>query len=258
LRQGNICISTACSSGTHSIGYGYQMIRSGRSDLVVAGGADTMSSFTYAGFGILRVVDPDVTRPFSKNRNGLNLGEAAAILTLESLRHAKARGAKIYAEIIGYGTNCDAYHMTAPGPEGSGAAMAMNLALRSARIDHTQIDYINAHGTGTKFNDLYESMAIKKVFGPLSGKIPVSSTKSMTGHTLGAAGSLEAISAIFSIQNQYIHPTINHEEFDEKCGLYVVPNEGRHAKVEIVMSNSFGFGGNNAVLILKKFNEAHG
>lgn len=253
IEGGNCCISTACSSGTHSIGYAANLIEYDQADIIVAGGFDTMAQITYAGFGILRVMDNEFTKPFDKERKGLNLGEGVGILIIESLEKALQRNARIYAEVIGYGASCDAYHMTAPSTDGAGAAKAIEYAIQSAGIEKEEIDYINAHGTGTKYNDIMETKAIKCVFGARAYQIPISSTKSLTGHTLGASGSLEAISAIFSISEQMVHPTINYQSKDPECDLDYVPNIARQVKVDTVLSNSFGFGGNNASIILRSF-----
>lgn len=251
----NVVISTACSSSNVAISYGFDLIRYGEMDVMIVGGFDTMCELTWAGFGVLRNVSPDICQPFDKNRKGLVLGEAAGILILEELTHAINRGAKIYAEVAGYGCSTDAYHMTAPDMTATGPAMAMTAALNDAGIEPSQIDYINAHGTGTVYNDLIETKAIKKVFGEYAKSVPVSSTKSQVGHTLGACGAVELITCCLAINHNFVPPTINYETPDPQCDLDYVPNKSREKKVNYALSNTFGFGGNNCSVIIKRFME---
>lgn len=246
-------ISTACSSSANAIGYGFDLIRSGIQDVVVTGGSESLSEVTFAGFNSLRLVDPLHCRPFDKDRNGLSLGEGAAILILEEYRHAENRGATIYAEMLGYAINSDAFHMTSPDPEAKGMAGVMQKALEASMINPDQVDYINAHGTGTKINDKIETMAIKKVFGETGAKnLAVSATKSMVGHCLGAGGAIEAIATVLSLDSQIIPPTIHLENPDPECDLDFVPNAARSGKIKIALSNSFAFGGNNTAIVFKR------
>lgn len=256
----NSCLVTACASGSHSIGHASDLIRMGRAKAMFAGGTEAVCTpLGFAGFCAAKALstrndDPKhASRPFDKKRDGFVMGEGAGMVLIEELEHAKNRGAKIYAEIIGFGQSGDAYHITAPAPEGEGGARAMSEALRDANINRDDIDYINAHGTSTLLNDKFETMAIKKVFGSRAKEIPISSIKSMTGHLLGAAGAVEAIASIFAIREGIIPPTINYEVPDEDCDLDYVPNVPREKEINIAMSNSFGFGGHNAVLIFKKY-----
>jgi 3-oxoacyl-[acyl-carrier-protein] synthase II len=249
----NNVISTACSASAHAIGYGFELIREGIYDLLIVGGVDTMSQLTLAGFGILQAITKEKIRPFDKNRSGLVLGESAGMIVMEELMHAKSRNARIYCEIIGYGKSSDAYHMTAPDKEGKGAYQAMKMAIKRSQIKKEEMDYINAHGTGTKHNDAAETLAIKKLFEEFAYKIPVSSIKSMIGHTLGAAGAIEAIACILALRDNFIPPTINYETPDPECDLDYVPNVSRKKDLNTVMSNSFGFGGNNASLLFKRY-----
>ncbi|WP_368489191.1 beta-ketoacyl-ACP synthase II [Clostridium sp. BJN0013] len=254
-------VVTACATGTNAIGEAYKMIEDGRADVMIAGGAEaSITPLSIAGFisltALSRSDDPKrASIPFDKERGGFVMGEGAGIVILESLEHAKKRNANIYAEVVGYGSTCDAYHITAVDPEGEGPARAMKIAIEEAGIDRGEVSYINAHGTGTPTNDKSETKAIKLTFGDKAKGIPVSSTKSMTGHLLGAAGAIEAIICVKSVQNNYIPPTIGYREVDEECDLDYVPNEGRAAEVKYAMSNSFGFGGHNAVILLKKWSE---
>lgn len=255
-----ICTSivTACASGTHSIGEAYRNLKHGYSDMIIAGGAEScITHLAIASFNALTALskseDPlRASIPFDKERNGFILGEGAGILILETLEHAKERGAHIIAEIVGYGATGDAYHITSPAVDGDGAARAMRDAIREANINPGQVDYINAHGTSTHYNDSSETLAIKKVLGE-DTKVPVSSTKSMTGHLLGAAGGIEAIVIAKAVQDDFIPPTIGYKVPDEECDLDYVPNEGRCAKVEYAMSNSLGFGGHNGTILVKKW-----
>lgn len=251
----NIAISTACSSGNVAIGYGSEFIRSGASDIMIVGGFDPMSEFTWSGFGSLRNVSPDVCRPFDKNRKGLLLGEGAGILILENLDHCQQRGGHVLAEFLGYGMSSDAYHMTAPDIAGRGSAQAMIQAIHVGGLQPTDIDYVSAHGTGTHYNDLIETRAIKKALGDHAFNIPVSSIKSMIGHTLGACGAIEAIASILSINHGFIPPTINYETPDPQCDLDYVPNKARQCNINNVLSNNLGFGGNNCSIVISKFKE---
>ncbi|MBI5682036.1 MAG: beta-ketoacyl-ACP synthase II [Deltaproteobacteria bacterium] len=261
----NSCAVTACATGTHSIGDAYKLIKTGDADAMIAGGTEsTITPLSVAGFNAMKALstnnnEPEkASRPFDKNRDGFVIAEGAGVLVLEEMEQAVKRGARIYAEIIGYGINSDAFHMTTPSPEGEGAAKCISLALKSAAINPEDVDYINAHGTSTYYNDLYETMAIKKVFNSHAKKLAVSSTKSMTGHLLGAAGGVEAVFTTLSIYHKILPPTINYENPDPECDLDYVPNTAREKKVSVAMSNSFGFGGTNAVLIFKRFEYGRG
>lgn len=255
----NNCSVTACASGANSIGDAFRVIQKGDIDMVVAGGTEaTITEMTVAGFSNMTALskNPDLTtasRPFDKNRDGFVIGEGAGIVILEELEHALARGAHIYGELIGYGATGDAHHITTPAPEGEGAQRAMKLALEDARISTNQVDYINAHGTSTYYNDLYETLAIKEVFKEHAYQLAVSSTKSMTGHLLGATGAIEAIFSVLAIQDGIIPPTINYGTPDEELDLDYVPNVARKKDIQVVLSNSLGFGGHNATLIFKKY-----
>jgi 3-oxoacyl-[acyl-carrier-protein] synthase II len=255
----NSTVVTACATGTHAIGDAYHIIRRGDADVMIAGGSEApLTALGLGGFCAARTLsqrndDPQAaSRPFDKDRDGFVMAEGAGILILESLTHARQRGARIYAELIGYGLTADAYHITAPAPQGEGAARAMNMALNRAAIAPEDVDYINAHGTSTHYNDKLETAAIKSTFGEAAYQIPISSTKSMTGHLLGAAGAIEAVVSVLAIQNQMIPPTINYETPDPECDLDYTPNQARSATVEVSMSNSFGFGGHNATVIFRK------
>ncbi|MBU4425640.1 MAG: beta-ketoacyl-[acyl-carrier-protein] synthase family protein [Desulfobacterales bacterium] len=243
-------IVTACSSSATSIGVGFDLIRSGAHEIIVTGGSESLSELTFAGFNALRVVDPEYCRPFDKNRRGLSLGEGAAILVLEDYERAKKRGAHIYAEVLGYATNSDAFHMTSPDPEAIGMSRVMVKALERANIRTNQVDYINAHGTATKANDQLETKAIKRVFGEKNaGDLAISSTKSMVGHCLGAGGAIEAVATILALREQVAPPTIHLDEPDPDCDLDYVPLQARPRKIRIALSNSFAFGGNNTSLV---------
>lgn len=251
---------TACATGTNAIGDAYRIIERGDADVMIAGGAEAaISDLALAGFGSMKALstrndEPErASRPFDANRDGFVMAEGAGILVLESLEHALSRGANIQAEIVGYGMSADAYHITAPAPGGEGAFEAMRRAVSDAGITPSQIDYINAHGTSTDIGDKGETLAIKRLFGDDAYKVAISSNKSMLGHMLGAAGGVEAVASIRTIQEGILPPTINYETPDPDCDLDYVPNEARQADVTYVMSNSFGFGGHNACIILKKF-----
>ena len=249
---------TACAAGTHGIGEAYRAIRHGYLDAIVAGAAEAaFAPVCFAGFANMTALSTRTDRnrcstPFDKERDGFVMGEGAGMLVLEELEHALARGAKIYGEIAGYGTTCDAYHLTSPSPEGEGAAEAMKMAIRDAGLNPADVDYINAHGTGTPYNDLFETRAVKTVFGS-DTKVPISSTKSMTGHLLGAAGAIEAIVCLKAINDGFLPATINYQIPDEELDLDYVPNQGREAEVNVVLSNSLGFGGHNGTLLFKKY-----
>ncbi len=258
----NYTPTSACSSGAHAIGEAFRLIRLGEQDAVIAGGAEAaLTPLGLGGFIAMKAVssrneDPvRASRPFDRNRDGFVMAEGAGILILEELEHARKRGAKIYAEMIGYGANADAYHMTAPSPEGEGAMRCIRLALRSGNIDPVEVDYINAHGTSTPYNDATETHAIKRVFGEQAGRLAVSSTKSMTGHLLGAAGGVEGVFSALALHHQCMPPTINYEEPDPDCDLDYVPNAPRRAEIRVALSNSFGFGGTNACLAFRRWTE---
>ncbi|ALC16797.1 beta-ketoacyl-acyl-carrier-protein synthase II [Desulfuromonas soudanensis] len=255
----NVSSVSACATGTHSIGDAFRMIQRGDADAMIAGGTEsTITPLGIGGFNVMKALstrndDPAAaSRPFEKNRDGFVMAEGAGILVLEEYESAKARGAKIYGEVCGYGLTADAYHLTAPAPGGEGAARCMKMALSTAGVAPEDVDYINAHGTSTHFNDLYETMAIKTVFGDHARKVMISSTKSMTGHCLGAAGGIEAVFSLLAMERGEVPPTINYDEADPDCDLDYVPNQGRQAKVNVAISNSFGFGGTNATLLFKK------
>lgn len=251
--------TSACASGTHALGEAFHLIRRGVQDAVIAGGAEsTITPLGVGGFAAMKALstrndEPErASRPFDKERDGFVIGEGSGILILEEREHAIARGAKIYAEVIGYAATGDAYHMTAPAPEGEGAARCMRLALKDAGISPVDVDYINAHGTSTEYNDANETTAIKSVFGEQSAKVAVSSTKSMTGHLLGAAGAVEGVYSALALHYGMIPPTINYENPDPACDLDYVPNKARKADIHVALSNSFGFGGTNACVILRR------
>lgn len=258
----NISVTTACAAGSHAIGEALRIIQGGVAEVMICGGVESVvTPLTVAGFNAMKALstrndDPaGASRPFEKDRDGFIIGEGSGIIILEELHTALDRGAKIYAEIIGYGFNSDAYHMTAPAPGGEGAARCMQLAIDDAGLSYKDIDYINAHGTSTPLNDLLETLAIKTVFQEKAKGIPISSTKSMTGHLLGGAGGVEAIFCTLAIVDGIVPPTINYLTPDPECDLDYVPNRARQVEVRTAMSNSFGFGGTNAVLIFKKFEE---
>ncbi|CAM3662782.1 beta-ketoacyl-ACP synthase II [Mesobacillus zeae] len=256
----NSCTVTACATGTNSIGDAFKVIQRGDADAMVTGGAEApITKMSFAGFcantALSTNEDPEkASRPFDKNRDGFVMGEGSGIVVLEELEHAIARGANIYAEIVGYGATGDAYHITAPAPEGEGGARAMKMALDDGGLSPEDVGYINAHGTSTGYNDKYETMAIKSVFVQHAYKLAVSSTKSMTGHLLGAAGGIEAIFTALTLKEGILPPTINYETPDPDCDLDYVPNEARRVQVEAAISNSLGFGGHNATLAFRKYN----
>ncbi len=256
----NSSVVTACATGNHNIGDAWKVIQRGDADAILTGGVEsTITPLAVGGFNAMKAIstrnnEPEkASRPFDKDRDGFVMGEGGGIILLEEMEHALNRGAKIYAEIVGYGLTGDAYHITAPAPDGEGAARCMAMALRDAGIRPEEVDYINAHGTSTEYNDLYETIAIKTVFKEHARKLPVSSTKSMTGHLLGGAGGVESIFTVLTIFQGVIPPTINYETPDPNCDLDYVPNVARKAEVRVALSNSFGFGGTNAVLVFKKF-----
>jgi 3-oxoacyl-[acyl-carrier-protein] synthase II len=261
LKGPNKAVVTACASATHALGDAFRVVQNGEAEVIVAGGSEgCITPLGLGGFCSMKALstrndEPHrASRPFDKERDGFIMAEGAGIIILESWEHAKARGAKIYAELVGYGRSGDAYHMTAPAPDGAGATQAMQAALDDAGMRAEEVEYINAHGTSTLLNDKYESMAIKKVFGEHARKLLISSTKSMTGHLLGAAGAVELIACILAIEKGIVPPTINQEVPDPECaGLDFVPNQAKKSTIKVAMSNSFGFGGHNAVLVIKKF-----
>lgn len=256
----NSCTVTACASGASSIGDAFKSVQRGDVDYIIAGGTEApISNMAFAGFSSAKALstNPDpktASRPFDKNRDGFVMGEGSGIIIMETLESALERGAKIYGEIVGYGATGDAYHITAPAENGEGAARAMKAALDDAGISPNDVDYINAHGTSTDLNDKYETAAIKSVFGDHAYKLSVSSTKSMTGHLLGAAGGVESVISLKAIEEGIVPPTINYETPDEDCDLDYIPNEARQQDVNVVVSNSLGFGGHNVSLVFKKYN----
>jgi 3-oxoacyl-[acyl-carrier-protein] synthase II len=255
----NSCTVTACATGTNSIGDAFKVIQRGDADVMITGGTEApITRLSIAGFCANKALstNPDpatASRPFDKDRDGFVMGEGAGVIVLEELEHALARGARIYAEIVGYGSTGDAHHITAPAPGGEGGVRAMRHAIEDAGLQPSDIDYINAHGTSTGYNDKFETMAIKEVFGDHAQKVAISSTKSMTGHLLGAAGGVEAIFSVKAIQDGILPPTINYQTPDEECDLDYIPNKARKQEVKAVLSNSLGFGGHNATIIFKKY-----
>ncbi len=257
-RGPNFGVVSACATGTHAIGEAMHTIRRGDAQVMIAGGAEAaITPFAYASFCSMKAMStrndsPETSsRPFSLGRDGFVMGEGAGVLVLESLEHAQARGARIYCEVLGYAATCDAYHITSPDPDGKGLSMAMKRALASSGVAPEDVDYVNAHGTSTPYNDKFETLALKKVFGDHAKKLAISSTKSMTGHLLGAAGGIESVISIKTIQTGMIAPTINLHEPDPECDLDYVPNVAREAKVRTVMSNNLGFGGQNASIVFR-------
>ena len=257
----SFCMTTACASATHTIGECFRIIKHGYQDVMIAGGTEASITPTgIAGFTNIKALSQqqDKTRasiPFDKERSGFVMGEGAGIILLEELEHAKKRGAKIYAEIVGYGATSDAYHITSPAPDGEGGARAMINAMKDAGVNPEDVTYINAHGTATPLNDKYETMAVKTAFGEASKKVMVSSTKGHTGHLLGAAGGVEAVACIKAIETGIVPPTIGYKVPDEECDLDIVPNEARKVEVKYAMSNSLGFGGHNSSILFKKYEE---
>ncbi len=259
IKGESISMVTACATGTHCIGESFRMIKNGYQDIVLAGGTEaSINPIGVAGFTNIKALSQATDKnrasiPFDKERSGFVMGEGAGVIILEELEHAKARGAKIYAEIVGYGATSDAYHITSPAPGGEGGARAMKVAMEEAGVKPEEITYINAHGTSTHLNDSCETMAIKTALGEAASKVMVSSTKSNTGHLLGAAGGVEAIVCCKAIEDNFVPATINYKVPDEECDLDVVPNEGRNVEVKYAMSNSLGFGGHNATILFKKY-----
>ncbi|MCP9802036.1 beta-ketoacyl-ACP synthase II [Cyanobium sp. T1G-Tous] len=252
-------VATACAAGSNAIGDAYRLIQMGLADVMVAGGAESaITPLGVAGFASAKALsfrndDPTTaSRPFDAERNGFVIGEGAGVIVLESLEHARARGAQILAEVVGYGMTCDAHHITSPTPGGVGGAEAMRLALKDARLEPEAVDYVNAHGTSTQANDSNETSAIKSALGDRAYRIPVSSTKSMTGHLLGGSGGIEAVAAVLAIEHNLVPPTINYQNPDPACDLDVVPNQAREHTLNVVLSNSFGFGGHNVCLAFRR------
>jgi 3-oxoacyl-[acyl-carrier-protein] synthase II len=259
LRGPNFGVVSACATATHAIGEAMHMIRRGDARVMIAGGAEAaITPFAYASFCSMKAMStrnddpPTASRPFSMGRDGFVMGEGAGVLVLEALDHAKARGAKIYGEVAGYAATADAHHITMPDPEGKGLGMAMKRALKGAGSATEDVDYINAHGTSTPYNDKFETMAIKRLFGSHATQLPVSSTKSMTGHLLGAAGGIESVACLKALEDQVLPPTINLHDPDPECDMDYVPNEARDARLNTVMSNNLGFGGQNASIVFRK------
>ena len=255
------CVVTACAGGSNAIGDAFHRIRDGYEDAFVCGGTEAcITDLVVGGFASLKALtqssDPErASIPFDAERSGFVIGEGCGILILEEMEHAKRRGAHIYAEIVGYGANCDAYHITAPAPEGEGAADCMNLALEDGEVKKDEVDYINAHGTSTHLNDLCETQAVKRVFGERAYKIPMSSTKSMTGHLLGGAGAIEGVFTVKAVSEGFIPPTVGLKNPDPECDLDYVPNDGRKSDIRYAMSDNLGFGGHNACVVFKKYEE---
>lgn len=256
----NSCVVTACATGTHSIGDAFRMIQFGDADAAIAGGTEsTITPLAFAGFNAMKALstrndEPErASRPFDMDRDGFVMGEGAGVLVLEELESAKARGAEIICEIVGFGMSGDAHHITSPAEGGAGMAQCMRTSITNAGLEPSQVDYINAHGTSTAYNDKFETQAVKSLFGDHAYKVPMSSTKSMTGHLLGAAGGVEAIAAIMALVDDRIPPTINYETPDPDCDLDYVPNTARDAEVTVAMSNNYGFGGTNASLVFRKY-----
>ena len=246
-------VTTACSSSATAIGYGADLVRSGKCKAVLCGGSEGLSELTFGGFNSLKAMDPSPCKPFDRKRAGMSLGEGAGILILEDVDEAAKRGAKIYAEFLGYGIGGEAYHITAPEPSGMREARIMREAIEEGGITPSEVDYINAHGTGTPLNDKVETLSIKNVFGERAYSTPISSIKSMVGHCLGSAGAIEAIASILSMAHQFIPPTLNHQKGDEDCDLDYVPGKSREMDIKVVLSNSFAFGGNCTALVFRKY-----
>jgi 3-oxoacyl-[acyl-carrier-protein] synthase II len=248
----NMMIPTACAAGNYAIAHAFDVLRAGRADLMLAGGSDAFSRITYTGFARLGAVAPERCQPFDRNRKGMIPGEGAGVLVLETLKRAHSRGARVYAEVAGYGLSCDAHHMTAAHPEGDGAARAMRRALEESGTRPEEVSYISAHGTGTATNDRLETIAVKRLFREHAYRVPVSSVKSMLGHTMGAASAIEAAVCALAVHTDRVPPTINLEEPDPECDLDYVPNRAREHTVSVAMNNAYAFGGNNASLVLRK------
>jgi 3-oxoacyl-[acyl-carrier-protein] synthase II len=248
-------LPSACAAGNYAIGWAADLIGCGRAELMLAGGADAFSRITYSGFAQLNAIAPEKCQPFDKNRKGMVPGEGAAVLILESLDHAVRRGAPIYCEVVGYGLSCDAHHITAAHPQGDGARRAMSKAIAAAGLQTTDIDYISAHGTGTPGNDHRETLAVKAVFGERAYDIPMSSVKSMLGHTMGAASAIEAAVCALALSEQKVPPTINYETPDPDCDLDYVPNHARALSMRYVMNNAYAFGGNNSSVVFGRWRE---
>jgi 3-oxoacyl-[acyl-carrier-protein] synthase II len=262
LRGPNLCVASACATGSHAIGEAAEVIRRGHAEVMICGGSDAviaslaLSAFKNMGAVSTRNDEPErASRPFDAGRDGFVMGEGAGVLVLESLEHARRRGARIYCELVGYGATADAYHITAPDETGQGAAWAMERALQDAGLAPEEVDYVNAHGTSTLLNDRVESQAIRTAFGPHADRLAVSSTKSLIGHLMGAAGAVEAIACIKSLESGWVHPTINYETPDPECDLDYVPNQARRLESRVVLSNSFGFGGHNGCLIFRRWED---
>jgi len=262
MKGPNSCVCTACATGNHAIGDSFRIIQRGDADVMLAGGAEAViTPLTIGGFCSMKALstrndEPTrASRPFDKDRDGFVMGEGSGLMVLESLEHARRRNARIYAEIVGYGMSADAYHITQPAPEGEGAVRSMRLTLADAKVAPSQVDYINAHGTSTPAGDVNETLAIKTVFNEHARSVAISSTKSMTGHLLGAAGGIESVITVLTIHHGLLPPTINHDTPDPECDLDYVPNAARRADVRYALTNSFGFGGTNASLLFKKFEE---
>ncbi|MEK6791172.1 MAG: beta-ketoacyl-ACP synthase II [Deltaproteobacteria bacterium] len=256
----NSCAVTACATGTHSIGDAFRLIQNNGADVMIAGGTEsTITPLCIAGFNAMKALSTrndapqKASRPFDKDRDGFVVGEGSGVVVLEELESARKRGARIYAEVVGYAMNSDAYHITMPSPDGVGAGRCIELAMKDARLNPEDVDYINAHGTSTYYNDLYETIAIKRIFKEDAKKLIISSTKSMTGHLLGAAGGIEAVFTALAIKDGVVPPTINYETPDPECDLDYCPNAARDVEIRVAMSNSFGFGGTNAVLAFRRF-----
>lgn len=247
-----VMIPAACAAGNFAIGYGLDAIRMGRADMMLSGGADRFTRIPYTGFARLGAVAPERCQPFDRNRKGMVPGEGAAVLVLEKRDAALARGAKIYAEVLGYGVSCDSHHMTAAHPQGDGAIRAMQAAMQESGVTTDDIDYISAHGTGTPTNDRVEALAVRTLFGSRASQVPMSSIKSMLGHTMGAASAIEAVACALALDTGWIPPTINHEIPDEDCTLDFVPNHARHTSPQVILNNAYAFGGNNACVCLRR------
>ena len=248
----NVMIPAACAAGNHAFASAFDALQSGRAEVMLAGAADSFSRITYTGFARLGAIAPERCQPFDKNRRGMIPGEGAAVLVMEPLERVRERGGRIYAEMVGYGLSCDAYHMTAGHPEADGAVRAMAQALAMAGVDAGEVSYVSAHGTGTPTNDRLETVAVKRVFGDRASRVPISSIKSMIGHTMGAASAIEGAVCALAIAEGRVPPTINYEEPDPECDLDCVPNAARELEVELAMSNAYAFGGNNASVIFRR------